>query len=374
MDDILSCIQTLNGLGEKGSAAVELINKYTSNILDHPTNDKYRRIRIENARFNSVIWSLEVARNLMYALGFEQEGSDYLVLPEDVDLSLIRDVFVKPVAAPTTVLSTVPAQKPTVAPSLRLGKTANDQSYFDSLQPDMTLLSYLVEMGYDREIGQRALVATGNKGVQPAMDWISVNPHGNIVTTSTEDVLVPTPTANTEDVPVKPKPSVQVPVSRYESTAADRHAFQEKKRKEQILATKIAKKEEIAAKKILLASVEAEKKSRQGESTTATVTEQNSKPQQPTASPKQQSSVALIKLRMPNGEVSTLQLEPSDTVETLYQHASETAKTLSTDLKLLSPTSMEVFSDKNITLEEAGLTPRGLIVVRLISQETEDPR
>ena len=89
-----------------------------------------------------MIWSLEVARNLMYALGFEQvckdhtscwlhqpwlfkEGSDYLVLPEDVDLSLIRDVFVKPVAAPTTVLSTVPAQKPTVAPSLRLGKTAN---------------------------------------------------------------------------------------------------------------------------------------------------------------------------------------------------------------------------------------------------------
>jgi len=27
---------------------------------------------LENAKFNSVIWSVEVARNLMYALGFEQ--------------------------------------------------------------------------------------------------------------------------------------------------------------------------------------------------------------------------------------------------------------------------------------------------------------
>jgi len=65
----------------------------------------------------------------------------------------------------------------------------------------------------------------------------------------------------------------------------------------------MAKKEEIAAKKILLASVEAEKKSRQGESSTATVAEQKSIPQQPITSPKRQSSVALIKLRMPNGEV-----------------------------------------------------------------------
>jgi len=48
--------------------------------------------------------------------------------------------------------------------------------------------------------------------------------------------------------------------------------------------------------------VEAEKKSRQGESSTATnATEQKSVLQQQTASPKQQSSVALIKLRMPNG-------------------------------------------------------------------------
>lgn len=88
----------------------------------------------------------------MYALGFEQvsqptlsfiaavvaikEGSDYLVLPEDVDLSLIRDVFVKPVTVPASIPSTanVPAQKPAAAPSLRLGRTINGK---------MSLLSVL---------------------------------------------------------------------------------------------------------------------------------------------------------------------------------------------------------------------------------------
>lgn len=32
------------------------------------------------------------------------------------------------------------------------------------------MISYVL-VGYDQEIGRRALIATGNKGVQPAMDW-----------------------------------------------------------------------------------------------------------------------------------------------------------------------------------------------------------
>lgn len=110
------------------------------------------------------------------------------------------------------------------------------------------------------------------------------------------------------------------PVSRYESTAAERHAFQEKKRKEEILAAKyimivehrgiklyrIAKREDLAAKKILLESVEAEKKLRQSDagpsSTDQTPKEVHSKVDHPVV-PKKHSEVALIKLRMPNGQV-----------------------------------------------------------------------
>ena len=107
-------------------------------------------------------------------------------------------------------------------------------------------------------------------------------------------------------------------MSRYESTAAERHAFQEKKRKEEILAAKyvnyccewihrstksyrIAKKEDIAAKKILLASVEAEKKLRQPEPGTSSG-DHIAKEDHPVV-PKKHCEVAMIKLRMPNGKV-----------------------------------------------------------------------
>lgn len=377
MEDILSCVHALNSLGDKGHAAAELIKRYTKNILDNPTAAKYRRIRIENAKFNTVIWSLETGRNLMYALGFEQEGNDYLVLPEDVDLSLVKDVLlVESGVKPSVTSSVAPATQETAAsvPSLRLGKSAKDQSYFDSVQADMTLLSYMVEMGYDREVGRRALIATGNKGVQPAMDWISANPQSHVVAPSSVGTSDNIPS---EDVPVKSKTSTLPAVSRYESTAAERHAFQEKKRKEEILAAKIAKKEDIAAKKILLASVEAEKKLRQSEPETLpadqTEKEDHSKVDHPTVS-KKHCEVAMIKLRMPDGKVSTLQLNPNDTVATLYQHASQVVGTTPTDIKLLSPSTLQEFADQDLSLEDAGLTPRGLIIVQILYHSEEDPR
>lgn len=159
---------------------------------------------------------------------------------------------------------------------------------------------------------------------------------------------------STEDAAIKSKPSALAPVSRYEITAADRHAFQEKKRKEEIQAAKIAKREDLAAKKILLASVEAEKKLRQSEPGTSsadqTLKEEHSNP----SVPKKQCEVAMVKLRMPNGKTSTLELSPNDTVETLYRHASQIVGTSASDIKLLSPSTLQEFADQHISIEEAG--------------------
>ena len=69
---------------------------------------------------------------------------------------------------------------------------------------------------------------------------------------------------------------------------------------------RIAKREDKAAKKILLESVEAEKKLRQSEagppSADHTPKEEDSKVDHP-VTPKKHSEVAMIKLRMPNGKV-----------------------------------------------------------------------
>ena len=84
------------------------------------------------------------------------------MLPDNIDLSLVKDVLVEPSVVASSV---APATQEAAAsmPSLRLGKSAKgekyfswfprttsdilDQSYFDSVQADMTLLSYMVEMG-----------------------------------------------------------------------------------------------------------------------------------------------------------------------------------------------------------------------------------
>lgn len=69
----------------------------------------------------------------------------------------------------------------------------------------------------------------------------------------------------------------------------------------------MAKKEDQAAKKILLASVEAEKKLRRSEPGAVSVDppkEEHAKvDDHPTTTSKKQSEVAMIKLRVPNGKV-----------------------------------------------------------------------
>lgn len=75
-------------------------------------------------------------------------------------------------------------------------------------------------------------------------------------------------------------------------------------------------------------------------------------------------------------QVSTLELNPSDTIEMLYgldeskcihcdvvrlilfhshRHASQAAGTSTSDIKLLSPSTLQPFADQDITLEDAGV-------------------
>jgi len=70
---------------------------------------------------------------------------------------------------------------------------------------------------------------------------------------------------------------------------------------------RIAKREDLAAKKILLASVEAEKKLRQLEPGAAS-TDKTPPKVDHLVTPKKHTEVAMIKLRMPNGKVPEISL------------------------------------------------------------------
>lgn len=61
----------------------------------------------------------------------------------------------------------------------------------------------------------------------------------------------------------------------------------------------------MAAKKILLASVEAEKKLRQSEPGAATIDQAPKEEDSNVVTPKKHCEVAMIKLRMPNGKVES---------------------------------------------------------------------
>jgi hypothetical protein len=65
-----------------------VLAKYLTNIVSHPAEPKYRRIRTANAKFNQAIWSTP-ARGLLLAAGFVEHGA-YCELGCDEPLSRDR--------------------------------------------------------------------------------------------------------------------------------------------------------------------------------------------------------------------------------------------------------------------------------------------
>ena len=85
MEEALSTLKLTSSISEY-NAALKILHTYAKNIVNNPTNEKYRKIRIENPKFNSAVWRFDAARMVMFLAGFEEEG-EFLVLPSNIDLS-----------------------------------------------------------------------------------------------------------------------------------------------------------------------------------------------------------------------------------------------------------------------------------------------
>ncbi|XP_063239310.1 UBX domain-containing protein 6 [Bacillus rossius redtenbacheri] len=66
-------IHTLNRSKEKVEQCVETLCKYLENIVQHPEEEKYRRIRESNRVFQERVAGVEGARDLLLAAGFREQ-------------------------------------------------------------------------------------------------------------------------------------------------------------------------------------------------------------------------------------------------------------------------------------------------------------
>ncbi|KAJ1636887.1 hypothetical protein T492DRAFT_834973 [Pavlovales sp. CCMP2436] len=100
---------------EARGPCVETVRLLLSNILEHPTEAKYRRVKTSNPRFSAAVLAVAGGRELLLAAGFVQDG-DALLLPDGAGVHAARGVLAAlrnggvPVpAAPQSAVASQPA-------------------------------------------------------------------------------------------------------------------------------------------------------------------------------------------------------------------------------------------------------------------------
>ncbi|XP_028399102.1 uncharacterized protein LOC114522573 [Dendronephthya gigantea] len=392
MEDVLKHLNEKTEDKGKVQSIFHLLKVYVTNIVQNPTNGKYRKIRKSNPKFHSTIWSNEDARSFLLLAGFE-ESNDFLELPEGVHLheaKTILDVLttddVKSGADSNTQSSTSTQQQQ--SSSVLQLRGSSDSSMFDETsKPDMTLLSYMKEMGFDVAVAEKALIMTMNQGVQPAMDWINSNPGkvseiqmAQFHQTSSADKTVEQNPAKTGDVAKSERgtgsSTITSPVSRYQTTLDERHRFQERVRLEAIEAARLEKAEQKRQKEYLLKNLEDERKERKekGErvktmrmqdGSATTTGETGERPRE--AGEDENNSISL-RIRLPDGRINNLKLGSHSCLEEIYKHISSISGLKENDFVIMTVAPQIKLTEKGKTLDDLGLKSQETLIVQRVDQ------
>lgn len=79
---------------ENGVDSAALLKRILLNIISHPSESKYRKLRLDNPKISLAIGSVESARGLLEACGFTlivEGGSEYLILDGKKDIGSVKD-------------------------------------------------------------------------------------------------------------------------------------------------------------------------------------------------------------------------------------------------------------------------------------------
>ena len=92
-DLITALVEELKKSTQKDrEATLSTLKKIFDNIVQHPSDDKYRQIKLTNKRFSSDVWRYPTAVNLMKVAGWE-EDSDCVRLRDDSDAKAISKLL-----------------------------------------------------------------------------------------------------------------------------------------------------------------------------------------------------------------------------------------------------------------------------------------
>lgn len=125
-------IHTLNKNQEKVKVCVETLVKYLDNIIIHPEDEKFRKIRVGNKAFQERVACLKGTEEFMQAAGFvlctlshEDHQEDFLVLSEEMAKDLERLQNLK------EVLVTAEPIKPQLYRDLKVFHPSNNATKFE---------------------------------------------------------------------------------------------------------------------------------------------------------------------------------------------------------------------------------------------------
>ncbi|GAB1597388.1 UBX domain-containing protein 6-like [Argonauta hians] len=79
-------IQTLNKNKEAVQVCVDILTKYIDNLINNPTEEKFRKIRLNNRAFQEKVYPIEGSEEFLLACGFERKSLNIDEQPEEMFL------------------------------------------------------------------------------------------------------------------------------------------------------------------------------------------------------------------------------------------------------------------------------------------------
>lgn len=72
----------------RSDATFTILSTVTRNVAQNPREEKFRRLRLTNAKISAAITTVEGAMATLTLLGWVQDGEEFLVLPDSVQMTM----------------------------------------------------------------------------------------------------------------------------------------------------------------------------------------------------------------------------------------------------------------------------------------------